>query len=1744
MTQGATRDRSVRLFQLLEEIERLRAKRVRTLSTYAPSTQPPTGLQWLSELPSEQEVRSVLSGDLPHDGTVVLECDRPRIPHEPELPPILRGKVDGAGSEAPEVEPQLRPAGELATEASDSDHAEGVVEAFESYRSAWREWVAEVQRVRPVRDLYRQLFRLHENLEQYPEELHASVVVGCLSWNPEDHELVRRHLLSMPSTITFDAESGRIAVEINELREVEVEVDMLDPVRQPRTTLLDEVRADLKDLETSLLHHEAVDPALSKLANALAEDGSYEAEVVDPTTPRLWPVVTFAPAVVVRRRRADRKLRVLAEIVEQLRDESVQVPPGVRSLVEPVDPDEGRPRLDPGQLSSYETYLPLAANDQQREIVWSVENRQHTVVVGPPGTGKTHTIANVLAHLLAQGNRVLITAETERALREVREKLPAQLRDLVIAVVGQSRDDRAEMARSVNEMTSFVDEYQPPAEREAIDRLEERVDRLRRRQSEIRSELVEAKVAAVDAQSVGSYHGSLAEVAQQLAEQAGRFDWLLDEDPPDAAPLSHAEALELLQLLRDGRIDADRPEIEAGLPEPGRLPDPVAFAQQVRAVESAEQAVNDAAHLRDHPAYPRVASLDTANLEDLAGRLEAVAAAVERARQRSEPWMQGLLRDAADAKLEVWHRRAGQLVDDLDRADELVQQLGQVPVYCPKSVPRGHFEAQARRLRDYLAQGRRVRRVLRPKPVKYAEQFLEQVTVGGEIPDTLERVEQFLLWAELVTTIEQSEKVWPAGTEVPDEDTLVERLGWLRAETTVLNEALDIADRLGGLQRAWYDHGLPPPGDWIDVAELRLLADVCREPGLRATAHDARRPFEWLAAELDGYSAIAAREVRHAVVGRDVERYAAAYTRLATLTDLRDGFQRRQTLLERLAATLPRVTEQLLAEPDDERWDQRLPELQQACDWRRSRRVLLGRLAGDPTPQLLEELETNATELRQCLLELTTRLAWSRAVDRLDERQRRSLNQYAYLASRVSKAGRYRARELRNSRDALRACRDAVPAWIMPINQVADVLEMDPDAFDVVIVDEASQAGLDSVFLQYLAPKMVVIGDHLQVSPTSFLERAQLHSLVDQYLADFDDKATWENPETSLFDHARMRFSQRIVLREHFRSVPEIIRYSQRHVYEPEGITLVPLRQYGTDRLPPIRTEHVRDGYRTGYLNPPEIDAVVEAVAKCCADPAYEHVDADGKPRKKTFGVISLIGSDQARQIETRLLNRIGEQEYVERAMRCGDARDFQGSQRDVMFLSLVEAPPEDGSAIRAQTKQDLRQRLNVAASRARDQQWLFHSVLPEQLNPQDLRTPLLRHCLTVIAWFGNQEATVPAPVSEDVLDGQRFDSLFEQRVFNRIVERGFVVEPQVQVGSRRIDLVVVGAESRLAVECDGDVWHGPDDYAKDIARQRELERADWTFVRIRESEFYANRSAALDPLWATLDEHGIEPPALQTSSDASSEPEPSTSPEPPSDPELPATTSEASPDETPAASRLAATPTRVSLMSPQPASTGADTHGPSESTDPVSEAVAGSTGDKSDSPPPVAAATREDPHWDRAGSAAQCAPIDLAPYREWDVTTPLGDPHATTPSDRLTGLARIVEVEGPIVGERLYRLYVKSAGRSRAGRELRRLLNVSSSAAVSRGVLVADNPLGATGQTTKTFRLPDQPEVAVRELGPRTIHEVPPAELAAVLAMLRDPGHDREQWFRAVLDLYGLVRLTEATRDYLQACSTLINER
>jgi len=428
---------------------------------------------------------------------------------------------------------------------------------------------------------------------------------------------------------------------------------------------------------------------------------------------------------------------------------------------------------------------------------------------------------------------------------------------------------------------------------------------------------------------------------------------------------------------------------------------------------------------------------------------------------------------------------------------------------------------------------------------------------------------------------------------------------------------------------------------------------------------------------------------------------------------------------------------------------------------------------------------------------------------------------------------------------------------VMPLHRVWDTVYPAPGMFDVIIVDEASQCGVEALPLFYLGKKILIVGDDKQISPDAVgLPRDSVHRLMEEFLHDFHFKSSFDI-ESSLFDHGKLRYgTRRITLREHFRCMPEIIRFSNDLCYS--DTPLIPLRQYGPNRLPPLEHVFLSGGYREGSnnrtINRPEAEAIVERIAEICDDSRYNG---------RSMGVVVLQGEAQAQLIENQLLERLGAEEMERRRLVCGNPYSFQGDERDIMFLSLVAASNE---RIGPLTKAADERRFNVAASRARDMMVLFHSVTCDDLSASCLRRQLLD-------FFENTKPQQIAGIDRNDLerraaqDNRRvvnppapFESWFEVDVALELLRKDFTVLAQHEVAGKRIDLVVEGGKARLAVECDGDNWHGPDRYEADMQRQRQLERCGWEFFRVRESAFYSNRESALRGLWPALKERCIFP--------------------------------------------------------------------------------------------------------------------------------------------------------------------------------------------------------------------------------------------------------------------------------------------
>lgn len=666
--------------------------------------------------------------------------------------------------------------------------------------------------------------------------------------------------------------------------------------------------------------------------------------------------------------------------------------------------------------------------------------------------------------------------------------------------------------------------------------------------------------------------------------------------------------------------------------------------------------------------------------------------------------------------------------------------------------------------------------------------------------------------------------------------------------------------RLGFRWSAFLDSSAPAAGDNAALRRIRsaVLGDLgpilqsrsgwLRHKRLLATL----RSWHEYVPESAEAEAQATQQLRQAIRDASPESYQSAYEELVRLKNLESDLSRRRELLERLTRSAPAWASAI---------ENRLVQHSQpnppgdphaAWEWRQLHDEL-ERRAGVSLDQLQQQTERLNQQLLEVTAELVEKQTWMNQIRQTGSEQKQALGAYAAMRNKLTKTGKgVKDAALRAAaRLEMTTAKDAVPVWIMPLAEVADTFDPRKTRFDVVIIDEASQCDPSSLFALYLGRQTIVVGDDEQVTPVAVgVQTEEVMKLVHVFLQGVPHKLLYDG-ETSVYELAQIAFGGVIRLTEHFRCAPNIIAFSNSLSYKGE---IKPLREASSISLNPHVVHYrVPDGRQRGdNVNEAEAETIASLICAAIEQPEYVQNET-GEPT--TFGVVSLVGDKQALKIDSILRQRLEPAEYRRRQILCGDSAQFQGDERDVMFLSVVDSPPDQPPLSMRQEgpKKIFKKRYNVAASRARNQMWVVHSLNHESdLQVGDYRRRIIEHARDPEAWERELQKRLAK------VDPR--SKVFEGAVLRRLMERGFNVLPQHQAGAYYIDLVVVGSGRRLAIECDGEQFHGPEKLQEDLERQTILERLGWTFVRIRGSLFFRDEDRALESVFRRLQELSIEP--------------------------------------------------------------------------------------------------------------------------------------------------------------------------------------------------------------------------------------------------------------------------------------------
>lgn len=1086
------------------------------------------------------------------------------------------------------------------------------------------------------------------------------------------------------------------------------------------------------------------------------------------------------------------------------------------------------PREELDDVDPATVFCPKDADSSQLAAVMAGAAGRTFVLEGPPGTGKSQTITNLIAQALANGKRVLFVAEKRAALEVVQRRLTEVGLGAFCLELHSSKSG----AKAVHEQLKRALELglrREPAEWQRLagelqaqrDLLNDFVRALHRRREHgdsvfvvlgdlvrlaqaPRIALPELPCRSADAIAHGKRTvAELAAVATALAVPCREPWWGVEQ-----ADWTPALSRQVEPLARRTGVAADG--VRAAI-----APVAEAFGLTARFGDAGPsraqyEALLELAALFRAPSLPPGALLRTADWRAVAGELAQVVATGERREALWSPlagrWRDELLAMDLDRLAADFHRSADSFV-----VMRWLRLRG--PHRELQAAARGDQLGSARSVRDDLDRALQVRTEdQKLAAAANARQLLGAAWAFGRADWAAVRA--WLQWVErardLLLAMAPGELQPPADALVAiarQLDALADGGKVLPAQLGALRLADDelLAARLAVREP-------------LQLDEVRAYAESATPGWPTAIAARAQR---WLTnlprlREHCAYAGAAAAARAYAA-GPLVDRHATG--ELAT-AELEPAFARAfgeawLDLVHREEPGLARFRGQ-----DHERAIARFAELDRRAI-KLAAEVTLARLCA----QVPQVRDTNVASSELGLLERELKK------QRRHKPVRKLLAEIPGLLRRLA------------------------PCVLMSPLSIAQFLGRSSARFDLVVFDEASQIPMwDAVGAIGRGESLVVVGDSRQLPPTTFFQRAERGD---------DEPADDEIPEDleSVLDECGAAGLPRQHLDWHYRSRHEsLIAFSNQHYYQNRLLTFPSPHRAGEPgggggvgvRCMRVAGVYDRAGSQQNRI---EAEALVADVLTRLRDP---------RRRQQSLGIVTFSRAQQV-LIEDLLDRARREHPEIEPVFAQShepvfvkNLENVQGDERDVILFSICYGPDAAGKVYENYGPLNLQggeRRLNVAITRARRELVVFTSIGAEQVANRTNAVGA-KHLRTFLDYAQRGALALTAASSAD--PSGEVESPFEAAVRDALVARGHEVHTQIGCSGYRIDLAVVDptAPGRylLGIECDGASYHSAATARdRDRLRGAVLEGLGWRLHRVWSTDFWQDGNGEIERIEVAL---------------------------------------------------------------------------------------------------------------------------------------------------------------------------------------------------------------------------------------------------------------------------------------------------
>lgn len=423
------------------------------------------------------------------------------------------------------------------------------------------------------------------------------------------------------------------------------------------------------------------------------------------------------------------------------------------------------------------------------------------------------------------------------------------------------------------------------------------------------------------------------------------------------------------------------------------------------------------------------------------------------------------------------------------------------------------------------------------------------------------------------------------------------------------------------------------------------------------------------------------------------------------------------------------------------------------------------------------------------------------------------------------------------------------PCMLMSPLSIAQYLPPDQDLFDIVIFDEASQiTPWDAVGSIGRGRQLVLAGDQKQMPPTNFFSRGS---------ATVDEDAMMDLE--SILDECVSASIPRRSLDWHYRSRHDsLIAFSNSRYYDGKLVTFPA----------PETRESAVEWHRVDGIYAKGTEQTNAIEAKAIVAEARRRLTGKA-PGTTSLGIVTL-NSKQQELIEDLLEQaRKGDPSFdahfsddLEEPVFVKNLETVQGDERDTIILGITFGPVEAGARKMSMNFGPLNKdggwrRLNVAVTRARKEMLLFTSFDAGMIDLSKTASQAVRDLKHYIE-FADRGPRALAETHMDSIGGT--ESPFEDAVKAMLEQRGWSVRPQIGVSGYRLDLGVVHPDHPgdflAGIECDGAMYHSAlTARDRDKVRQAVLEDLGWRILRIWSTDFWIDARGSIEKIDARLRE-------------------------------------------------------------------------------------------------------------------------------------------------------------------------------------------------------------------------------------------------------------------------------------------------